>query len=515
MAVTDLLERGALINPYGRCIIKGDKEYTYAQVLNLTNRIANTLIAFGFEIGSAAGVLSDNDPDGYICTLGIMRSGMAYVAMNFRNSEADNYHILDYGDCEVLFYQSKYHDQIKNMRPKLPKLKILICIDQQVEDVPYLTDWIAPFPTTSPRREVPMDAIAWLQTGSGTTGEFKMAMISHRAYHAFVAYDLHWIPDPRPVMLVAAPITHAAGGLSYHILATGGTLVLMDKPDPQLVLKAIEEHHITKVFLPPTVIYRLLAQPNVREFDYSSLKYMIYSAAPMSVEKLQQAIDVFGPVMAQGYGMTEALGVACMAPEEFFVDGNVAPDFRLSACGRPALPFSRVAIFNDNNEMLPQGETGEICVRGDQVMNGYYKNPWSTKQVLFDGWLHTGDVGFIDEEGYLHIVDRKKDIIITGGFNVYPSEVEQVIMTINAVEDCAVIGIPDNDWGEAVKAVVQLIPGKEVSAEEIISYCKERLGRVKVPKTVDFVAYLPRSARGKVLKRELRDRYWIGQLRKV
>jgi len=303
--------------------------------------------------------------------------------------------------------------------------------------------------------------------------------------------------------------------LSYHVLAVGGTLVLIDKPDPEEVLDSIGRYGISKVFLPPTVIYRLLDHPRVRDFDYRTLKYLIHSAAPMSVERLKLALDVFGPVLADGYGQTEALGIANKGPAENFVDGRVAPDSRLSACGRPAMPFSRTVIMSDEKEILGQGSTGEICVRGDQVMTGYYKNPFATRQTVIDGWCHTGDVGFVDDEGYLHIVDRKKDMIISGGFNVYPSEIEQVITSIGGVSDCAVIGVPHDDWGEAVKAVVELVPGRSVTEREILATVRERLGGVKTPKSVEFVEELPRSARGKVLKRVLRDRYWEGQGRRI
>ena len=515
MAVTDFLERGRLINPDGVCVIMGSTRYTYTHMVKLMNKIANGLLSLGYVLERNVAVLSDNDPDGYACSLGIMRSGMAYIPMDSRNSAEDNERILDWGDAEVLFYGSRFHEQVQSIQTALPKLQHLVCIDKPMDDVPCLADWADSFPKTSPPVEVSADAISWLQTGSGTSGDFKMAMITHRAYHCFVAHHLISIPDPNPVMLVAAPITHAAGGLSYHVLAEGGRLVLIEKPDPQLVLKSIEEYKITKLFLPPTVIYRLLDQPNVREFDYSSLRYLVYSASPMSVEKLRLALDVFGPVMAQGYGQTEVLGIANMTPEEHFVDGRVAPDRRLSACGRPAMPYCRTVIMNDQNEILPHGETGEICVRGDQVMRGYYKNPYATARTIMDGWCHTGDVGFFDEEGYLHISDRKKDMIITGGFNVYPTEIEQAITSLDGVSDCAVIGVPHEDWGEAVKAVVELAPGKMVSEKEIIAFCRARLGSVKTPKTVDFVDELPRSARGKVLKRVLRDEYWKGQKRKI
>ncbi|MBI5439859.1 MAG: AMP-binding protein [Deltaproteobacteria bacterium] len=513
--VTDFLERGALVNPQGVCVRKGEKQYTYAHLVKTMNRIANGLLAGGYGLGRNGAVLCDNDPDGYACTLGIMRSGMAYVPMDFRNSAEDNERILDFGDAEVLFYGSRFHEQVQGYRARLPKLKQVVCIEKAMDDLPGLPSWLESFPDSSPAVEVPPEATSWLQTGSGTSGDFKMAMIPHRAYHSFAAYGLLWLPDPNPVMLVAAPITHAGGGLSYHVLATGGTLVLIDKPDPDEVLDAVGRYGITKVFLPPTVIYRLLDHPRVRDFDYRTLKYLIHSAAPMSVERLKSALEVFGPVLADGYGQTEALGIANKGPGENFVGGKVAPDSRLSACGRPALPFSRTAILSEGNELLPQGSTGEICVRGDQIMKGYDKNPYATRQTLVDGWCHTGDVGFFDEEGYLHLVDRKKDLIITGGFNVYPNEIEQVIASFDAVSDCAVIGVPHDDWGEAVKAVVELVPGKSVTAQELLAAVRQRLGGVKTPKSVDFVPELPRSTRGKVLKRVLRDRYWEGQGRKI
>ncbi len=515
MAVTDYLERGALVNPDGPCVIHGERRLSYRETLALVNRIANGLAAAGYGLGRHAGVLCDNDPLGYACTLGVMRSGMAYVPMDFRNTAADNFRILEFGDCEALFYQARFHDQVQELRPGLPKLELLVCIDARRDDVPRLADWLAPHGDTAPRVEIPLEATAWLQTGSGTSGEFRMTMISHRAYHAFVAHQLITWPDPGPVMLVAAPITHAGGGLSYHVLACGGPLVLLERPEPQLVLSSIEEHGITKLFLPPTVIYRLLAQPNVRTFDYSSLRYLISSAAPFAVDKLREAIETFGPVVAQGYGQTEALGIAALAPAEYLVDGEPASDVRLAACGRPALPFCRVAIVDDASERLPQGEVGEICVRGDQVMTGYYKDPVATGRTIVDGWLHTGDVGFLDGEGYLHVVDRKRDLIITGGFNVYPAEVERVLASFEAVEDCAVVGVPDDDWGEAVKAVVQLRPGMTVEAETLIAACKERIGSVKAPKSIDFVEELPRSPRGKVLRRVLRDEYWQGLGRRI
>jgi acyl-CoA synthetase (AMP-forming)/AMP-acid ligase II len=322
--------------------------------------------------------------------------------------------------------------------------------------------------------------------------------------------------DEKSVNLAAAPMTHTSGLLSIPCSARGGTVVVVTKPDPAVLLAAIPKYRVTEFFLPPTVIYRLLDIPDLaKKVDFSSLKYFMYGAAPMSVEKLRQAIGTFGPVMMGGYGQTEApASISYLPPGEHFVGGRVASDERLSSVGRPN-PLIRVEIMNDANQILPQGETGEICVRGDLVMKGYYKAPDKTAEAIVDGWLHTGDVGHLDAEGYLHITDRKKDMIISGGFNVYPSEVEQVIWSHPAVQDCAVIGVPDDKWGEAVKAVVELNAGQTATADELIALCKDKLGSVKAPKSVDFVASLPRSPVGKVLKKDLRAQYWQGHKTRI
>ncbi|MDE2075268.1 MAG: AMP-binding protein, partial [Alphaproteobacteria bacterium] len=319
-----------------------------------------------------------------------------------------------------------------------------------------------------------------------------------------------------PVNLAAAPMTHTAGLLSVPCTARGGTVVIVTRPDPMLLLSAIPKYRVTEFFLPPTVIYRLLDVPGFKEkVDFSSLRYFMYGAAPMSVEKLKQAIEVFGPVMTGGYGQTEApASISYLPPGEHFSNGEIASDERLSSVGRPN-PLIRIEIMDDENKILAQGATGEICVRGDLVMKGYYKAPEKTAETIIDGWLHTGDIGHLDAGGYLHITDRKKDMIISGGFNVYPSEVEQVIWCHPAVQDCAVIGVPDKQWGEAVKAVVELNAGESVDSETLIAMCKAKLGSVKAPKSVDFVAALPRSAAGKVLKKDLRAQYWQEAARKI
>ena len=315
--------------------------------------------------------------------------------------------------------------------------------------------------------------------------------------------------------LAAAPMTHTAGFLTLAATARGGKVVVIARPDPDELLDIVCNERVTEFFLPPTVIFRLLETPGVEKRDFSHLRYFMYGAAPMSVEKLRAAIKVFGPVMLQGYGQTEAPGsIAFLRPSDHFRNGEIADERRLSSCGLPSV-LNTTAILDDRGRPAPPGETGEICVRGDIVMKGYYKQPGKTAEVIVDGWLHTGDLGHLDDEGYLHITDRKKDMIISGGFNIYPSEVEQVIWSHPAVLDCAVIGVPDERWGEAVKAVVELKPGAPATAEELIAICKEKLGSVRAPKSVDFIDALPRSPVGKVLKKDIRDEYWKDVSRQI
>jgi len=281
------------------------------------------------------------------------------------------------------------------------------------------------------------------------------------------------------------------------------------------IMRCIEAHRITTLFLPPTVIYSMLAHPRVREFDFSSLKHFIYAAAPMSAEKLKDALKVFGPVMAQTYGQAESpMLCTFMSPAEHIVEENSAQERRLTSCGRPTI-FTQVEIMDDGGNLLSPEEKGEIVTRGNLVMKGYYKNPQATEEASRFGWHHTGDIGLKDADGYVYIVDRKRDMIISGGFNIYPCEIEQVLWSHAAVQDCAVVGVPDEKWGEAVKAVIELKPGTDVKSEEIMVFCRERLGGMKAPKSVEIWPELPRSPVGKVLKRSIREKFWAGHERRI
>lgn len=518
MAIIDFYDRGWGINPDGVAYIQGERAWSFTEVGELSCRIAHKLLSLGLPKETKGAVCSSNDVIAWACTLGLWRANMAWLPLNARNPAEESRHILDAFDCEVMFFHSEFTDLMVSLRPRLPKVRHWICIDGAALDAPSLVNWIAGQPTTRPEIPYDMDDVVMLSPTGGTTGIPKGVMNTHRSTQTFIAHFMLACPykaGEKPVNLAAAPMTHTAGLLAMPCTALGGTVVVVAKPDPALMLGAIGRHRVTEFFLPPTVIYKLLDIPGIDKIDFSSMKYLLYGAAPMSVEKLKRAIGLWGPILAGGYGQTEApASISNLPPDHHFVDGGLASDQRLSSVGRPN-PLIRVELMDEQQRILPRGETGEICVKGDLVMKGYYKQPEKTAETIVNGWLHTGDIGHLDDEGYLHITDRKKDMIISGGFNVYPSQVEQVIWSHPAVQDCAVIGVPDDKWGEAVKAVVELNPGQNVSAEELMALCKNRLGSVMAPKSVEFVDSLPRSPIGKVLKKDLRAKYWSDSARKI
>ncbi|MFG3702938.1 AMP-binding protein, partial [Micromonospora sp. NPDC047620] len=308
----------------------------------------------------------------------------------------------------------------------------------------------------------------------------------------------------RPRYLALAPLTHSAGVLTFPILSLGGEVVIMPAPDIGEFLASIERHRITHAFLPPTVVYGVLDHPDLDSRDLGSLRCLWYGAAPMSPTRLEEALHRIGPVLGQLFGQTEAPNmIATLAPADHFrPDGSVATE-RLTSAGRPT-PLTTVAIMDAAGTLLPRGERGEIVVRGPLVMDGYHENPTATAEVSAFGWHHTGDIGYLDDAGFLFVVDRAKDMIITGGFNVYSAEVEQALSAHPAVKDSAVVGLPDAKWGERVTAAIELRAGHDTAGDDIIAFVKQRIGSVKAPKDIEIWNELPRSKVGKILKNEVR-----------
>jgi len=298
--------------------------------------------------------------------------------------------------------------------------------------------------------------------------------------------------------LCVAPMTHGAGAMILPTLARGGCVIMSSDPKAAKVLDLMQEQRITMTWMPPTMLYTLIDEQRARPRDLSSLVHLIWSAAPASPTRLREAHQVFGPVVETMFGQTEAPLMVTVARA-----ADVADERRLTSVGRTA-PLADVAILGSKGQRLPAGEFGEVCVRGDLVMNGYFEMPEETAKALRDGWLHTGDGGFFDKEGFLFLKDRLRDVVISGGFNVYPSDVEAALAQHPAVSEVVVFGVPDDHWGERVEATLEIRQGQTADEEALIAFCKERIGSIKSPKRVHIVASLPRSPVGKVLRREAR-----------
>lgn len=507
MRLVDYLDKGASLDPDAPCLVCEGSSQTYAEVRALSTRISASLASHGVAPGDKVAILSANDPVAFTCVFGISRAGAVWCPINPRNEAAENRELLDLFECSVLLFQSSFAPLVDQIRGDLPALTTLVCLDA---DLPWALGWddfLGSGGTEDVDRPA-VDDLAMIVGTGGTTGRPKGVMLTGANLEAMTAITLMSYPWPeagaRPTYLALAPLTHAAGVLCFPVLCSGGSIVVMRTPDVAAFLASVEEHRVTHTFLPPTLIYMVLDHPALETTDLSSLQCFWYGAAPMSAARLEEALTRVGPVMAQLFGQTEApMMISTLPPRDHFrTDGSVATE-RLSSAGRPA-PLVTVSIMDEDGRHLPHGERGEIVVRGSLVMRGYYRNPEATAEASAHGWHHTGDVGYLDDDGYLHIVDRAKDMVITGGFNVYSTEVEQALMAHPAVADCAVVGLPDDKWGERVTAVLQLRPGQSVDATEVAAFVKERIGSVKTPKQVEVWDDLPRSKVGKVLKTEIK-----------
>src|SRR5690242_19807104 len=506
MRLADYLDKGFSIGPAEPCLSVGDDVRSYAEVRELSFRVSAALAARGVAPGDRVAILSANDPTAFTCVFGISRAGAVWCPVNPRNEAAENRELLGLFGCVALIFQEKFAPLVGQIRAGLPGLTTLVCLDGAADNTLSWEDFLALGVT--PVEAAPPDDVVMIVGTGGTTGRPKGVVLTDRNIEAMTAITLMSYPfGGRPVYLALAPLTHAAGVLCFPVLALGGEIVVMASPVIGDFLDLVQTRRVTHTFLPPTLIYMVLAHEGLDGTDLSSLQCFWYGAAPISPARLEEALRRIGPVMAQLFGQTEApMMISAMAPRDHFrPDGTVATE-RLASAGRPT-PLVTVAIMGADGALKGRRETGEIVVRGSLVMRGYHRDPDATAAASAHGWHHTGDIGYLDEGNFLFIVDRAKDMVITGGFNVYSTEVEQAIMQHPAVQDCAVIGLPDEKWGERVTAVVQLRPGQTATQDEIRSFVKDRLGSVKAPKQVEVWPDLPRSKVGKVLKVEVKAQF--------
>ena len=504
MRLIDYLDKGAMLGQDAPCLTMGTEDLSYGDVQRISHRVARALQRSGIRPGDKVAVLSSNHALGFACVFGISRAAAVWCPVNPRNEASENRFVLDAFDCSCLVFHSNYAPMVEQMRANLPKVRVFVCLDAELDFAPSWTQWVEGA-SDEPIDIAPVNDLAMIAGTGGTTGQPKGVMLSGRNLETMSALTLMVYPfDGRPTYLALAPLTHAAGVLCLPVMALGGRVVIMPKPDLTEFLALIEQHRVTHTFLPPTLIYMLLQHEKLAVTRLDSLQCFWYGAAPISAARLEEALTKIGPVMAQLFGQTEApMMISMMSPREHFhPDGSVARE-RLASAGRPG-PLVQVATMDSEGRLLPVGDTGEIVVRSSLVMMGYYQDSKATEEAGRFGWHHTGDIGRVDADGFLYIVDRAKDMIITGGFNVYSVEVEQALMQHPDVQDSGVIGLPDEKWGEQVVAVVQLHPGRNVATTDLIAFVKARIGSVKAPKQVEIWPDLPRSKVGKVMKKDIR-----------
>ena len=491
------------------CAVFEGHQLTYAELDALSARTANALLRDGFAPGDLGGVYSANSINAFAVALGILRAGGVWVPLNPRNTPATNIEILSRFGCRALFHQPVFADAAAEMAETIDNAILVPTEDAPANSLQAWLDDVSPVAPSVERDG--RDTLMLPQTG-GTTGTPKGVMLSHRNFVSMAwAGRQRWRGGTR-VVLCAAPMTHVGGRAAVISLGTGTRLVILGAPDPASILDAIEQERVTDVFLPPTAIYSLLDHPAAPATDFSSLRRFSYGSAPMSIPRLRQAFDMFGPVMVGGFGQTESpIFIAQREAADHFVDGDVngelLDDAALRSVGRSTV-LSTVAIVDDDANPLPAGARGEIAVKGPMVSEGYYQNPEETAKIRRNGWHLTGDIGVMDDDGRIYVIDRKKDMIITGGYNVYSSEVEQALQNVDGIAEAAVIGVPSDRWGEEVKAVVCLHPGAGLAEADIIAQTKQAVGSVMAPKSVDIVGELPRTPIGKIDKKALRAPYW-------
>lgn len=517
MNVAQAISRAARWYSTETAVVDGNRRLTFRDVDERSNRLAQALLALDGTKGERVALLLRNCAEFLEVDWALAKANKVKVPLNTRLNPREWLYILQNSGATTLVYHSAFAEFAEVVSQEGTDVRRLIRVGEGSGPGEGYEDLLTRASPRSPDIPISPDDINFILYTSGTTGRPKGAVGTHLSRLAATRNMLSDELDLRrgDAMLHVAPLTHGSGSKMLAYWIRGGRSVMLDHFDPELTLWTIEKEHITGTFLVPTMINALVEVAQARRFKTSSLRNVTYGGAPISPDRIRQAIDTFGQVFVQVYGSCEAPHpVLCLRREEHVVDGSEQSVRRLRSAGHEVVGVE-VKLVDDAGREVEDGEVGELVVRGDNVMAGYWKNEVATAEVLRDGWYFTGDMGWRDEHGFITITDRKRELIISGGMNIYPAEVEDAISSHPAVAEVAVIGVPDPFWGEAVKAFVVLRPGHTLSEEELIDYCRGRIASYKKPRFVEFVHELPKGASGKILKRELRNSYWQGRERMV
>ncbi len=490
------------------------KTTSFAELDTRSNQVANGLIRLGVQPGDRIGYLAKNTDVYYEMMFGAAKARAVMTGVNTRLAPPEVKFILSDARAKVLFVGKEFYAMIDQIKADLPDLARIITIDGDREDWDFYPSWRGSKAETHPGLTyAPDDDVIQLYT-SGTTGLPKGVQLTNENYRQFFAQAslLEWSSyGAGEAVMNAMPLFHVAG-VNVGVLASaqGARTVVLREIDPGLILKLIPEHRIVHAFWVPAVILMLTQHPAIKTTDFSSLKQVFYGASPISEALLRTAVEIMGARFTQLYGLTETVGAGTFLPPE----AHDPAWGKLRSCGVP-WPGAIVRCVDAAGKPVPTGEVGEIVIKSGFVMKGYWNRADATADAIRNGFFHTGDAGYFDEDGFLFIHDRVKDMIVSGGENVYPAEVENAIFGCPGVADVAVIGVPDDKWGEAVKAIVVKKPGEDPSPDSIIAWAKERIAAYKAPKSIDFIDALPRNPSGKILRKDLREPYWQGHTRRV
>jgi acyl-CoA synthetase (AMP-forming)/AMP-acid ligase II len=510
----DLLSRSARKFPKKTAVVFEDTRLTYKEVDERSNAIANSLIRMGVQRGDRITLLADNTYEWIEMYFAPAKAGAIFAPVNTSAPPREMEYVLSYVAPKVIVFQPRFVDVLQSMKDRLPSVQSYVGAD--VTGMENYERLIEEASKVEPVVEIDsLDTALIIFTG-GTTGMPRGAMHTHRGciYNVHsMAIDLKQNYDD--VEMHVTPMYHTA--MASQIMCStflGNKHVIVRKFEAENVLNLIAKEGITCGFVVPTIINMLLQVPDLQKFDMSSLRALYYGGAPMPMKLLEKALKVIPCGFVQFYGQTEGFLYATLPPEDHVVEGPPAKVKRSRAAGR-ALVNYELRVVDEQERDVPLGEVGEIVARGPTIMKGYWDRPAETAETIKNGWLHTGDLAHMDEDGYIYVVERKKDMIISGGKNIYCPEVEEVLYSHPAILEATVFGVPDDYWGETVKAAVALKPGQELTEEELIEFCGQNISSWKKPKSIDFLKELPKSPQGKILKRVLREKYWAHLERKI
>ena len=512
----DIVYRNALLHSDDEVFVCGPQRITFAQFNTRVNSLIHALCSLEVKKGDVIGILSWNCLE-YVDVCGAaMKGGFIASPFNPRLHSEELEYLINYSEAKTLFVGPELITTVNSLRSRLPKVKQYISFGDSAPDMVSHHELLATHPSNEPDINVSKDDPFLIFYTSGTTGVPRGALYTHRRKldnTRIKALEMGAKPEDRHIMVL--PFFHIGGDSHvWPFFLVGGCNVIIPQKafDPVAVLQAIQNEKATDIQIVPTQLNAMLSRQDLKEYDLSSLNRIYYAASPMPVELLRKGLEIFGPIFSQGYGQTESGPQITSLPRKAHqvLDRPAEEQKVLSSCGQPSLGV-HVRVVDENNNDVGPGTVGEIIAQSDSIMVEYWHRPKETSEVIVDGWLHTGDLGYYDEKGFIYIVDRKKDMIVTGGENVYSREVEDVLYRHPAVAEVAVVGIPDPVWVERVHAVVTLRAGAAAAENEIIAFCKEHVASYKAPKSVEFLASLPKNPQGKILKRKLMEKYRAGK----